>query len=121
MNLFLSLGTVPWFLQCQFGRLAERACDEPAMLATNERSLYEKIFRTFGVENPRAISSMRRPFTLCAIGVLLLANFCEAAEKATVSGKVTDVAGKPLEHAAVLVYSAGVRTGYSIFFVRPVM
>lgn len=38
-----------------------------------------------------------------------------AAEKATVTGKVTDSFGRPLEHATVMVYHAGVKTGYSIF------
>jgi len=36
-------------------------------------------------------------------------------ERATATGKVVDVAGKPLEHATVMVYSAGVKKGYSIF------
>lgn len=38
-----------------------------------------------------------------------------AADRATVSGKVTDAAGKPLEHATVLIYHAGVKKGYSTF------
>jgi hypothetical protein len=38
-----------------------------------------------------------------------------AAERATVIGVVTDKDGKPVEHASVLIYSAGVRKGYSIF------
>src|SRR6185312_12755931 len=38
-----------------------------------------------------------------------------AAEPATLIGKVTDSAGNPIEHAAVMVYEAHVRTGYSIF------
>ena len=38
-----------------------------------------------------------------------------AAEKATVTGKVTDSAGRPLDHATVMVYHAGVKKGYSIF------
>jgi uncharacterized GH25 family protein len=38
-----------------------------------------------------------------------------AAERAIVTGKVTDAAGKPLEHATVMVYHAGVKKGYSIF------
>jgi hypothetical protein len=38
-----------------------------------------------------------------------------AVERATVTGKVTDAAGKPLEHATVMVYHAGVKKGYSIF------
>lgn len=38
-----------------------------------------------------------------------------AADRATVTGKVTDAAGKPLEHATVLVFHAGAKQGYSIF------
>jgi len=38
-----------------------------------------------------------------------------ADERASVTGKVTDSAGKPLEHAIVMVYHAGVKKGYSIF------
>src|SRR5258708_5718484 len=38
-----------------------------------------------------------------------------AAESAYIKGKVFDAAGKPMEHAAVMVYEARVRTGYSIF------
>jgi hypothetical protein len=34
---------------------------------------------------------------------------------ATLTGKVTDLNGRPLGHATVLVYHAGVRTGYSAF------
>jgi hypothetical protein len=37
------------------------------------------------------------------------------AQRVTIAGKVSDADGKPLEHAAVLVYSAGVRKGFSIF------
>ena len=38
-----------------------------------------------------------------------------AVERANVTGKVADADGKPVEHATVLVYSAGVRKGYSIY------
>ena len=38
-----------------------------------------------------------------------------AAERAAISGSVTDAAGKPLEHATVMVYYAGVKHGYSAF------
>jgi uncharacterized GH25 family protein len=38
-----------------------------------------------------------------------------ASERATASGKVVDADGHPVEHAAVLVYSAGVKTGYNQF------
>jgi protocatechuate 3,4-dioxygenase beta subunit len=35
------------------------------------------------------------------------------ADRATLSGRVVDAAGKAMDHATVLVYSAEVRTGYS--------
>jgi uncharacterized GH25 family protein len=38
-----------------------------------------------------------------------------AVDHATLTGKVTDAAGKPLEHATVIVYHAGVKKGYSTF------
>jgi|HubBroStandDraft_4_1064222.scaffolds.fasta_scaffold102195_1 uncharacterized GH25 family protein len=37
------------------------------------------------------------------------------AGDATLKGKVTDVTGRPIEHATVMVYHAGVKTGYSTF------
>jgi hypothetical protein len=36
-------------------------------------------------------------------------------ERAAVTGSVADSAGKPVEHATVLVYQAGVKKGYSIY------
>jgi uncharacterized GH25 family protein len=38
-----------------------------------------------------------------------------AAERVTLTGTVTDSLGKPLEDATVMVYHAGVKTGYSAF------
>ena len=38
-----------------------------------------------------------------------------AVDTATLTGKVTDAAGKPLAHATVIVYHAGVKQGYSTF------
>lgn len=38
-----------------------------------------------------------------------------ADERATINGNVTTSAGKPVEHATVLVYSAGVKKGYAEF------
>src|SRR5579883_1040740 len=35
------------------------------------------------------------------------------ANRVSLSGKVTDSAGKPIEHAMVLIYQAGVKKGYS--------
>jgi hypothetical protein len=37
------------------------------------------------------------------------------AESATLAGKVEDAAGKPVEHATVIVYEAGVKHGYSVY------
>ena len=38
-----------------------------------------------------------------------------AQDRATLTGRVTDATGKPLQHAIVIVYHAGVKTGYSTF------
>jgi hypothetical protein len=38
-----------------------------------------------------------------------------ADERATATGKVVDAAGKPVENATVIVHSAGLKKGYSIF------
>src|SRR5581483_7374572 len=38
-----------------------------------------------------------------------------AGERAIAIGKVTDASGKPIDHAAVLVYKARVKKGYSIY------
>jgi hypothetical protein len=38
-----------------------------------------------------------------------------ADDRASIGGKVVDAAGKPVEHATVLIYHAGVKHGYSTF------
>ncbi len=38
-----------------------------------------------------------------------------AAESAVVTGKVVDASGKPMEHATVMVYEAGVKHGYGVY------
>src|SRR5947208_2001475 len=38
-----------------------------------------------------------------------------ADDRASISGKVLDAAGKLVEHATVLIYHAGVKQGYSTF------
>ena len=38
-----------------------------------------------------------------------------AADRVTLTGKVTDSSGKPLEDATVMIYHAGVKHGYSTF------
>lgn len=44
-----------------------------------------------------------------------LAGAAAPANRATLTGKVVDSNGKPLDHATVLVYHAGVKTGYSTY------
>jgi hypothetical protein len=41
--------------------------------------------------------------------------FLMADDRATITGKVVDTGGNPVEHATVLVYHAGVKQGYSTF------
>lgn len=43
------------------------------------------------------------------------ASFSLAAERATLTGRVTDVDGQALENATVMIYHAGVKQGYSTF------
>jgi hypothetical protein len=61
---------------------------------------------------------MRNGFWLI-FSAAVLAGIPASAEStpksAKVSGKVTDVSGMPLDHAAIMVYEAHVRTGYSVF------
>jgi hypothetical protein len=47
--------------------------------------------------------------------LIALACIARADERATITGKVTTSAGDPVEHATVLVYSAGVKKGYAEF------
>jgi hypothetical protein len=59
-----------------------------------------------------------RSFTLSlflAACLAFAAGSAVADERATVVGKVVDGDGKAVEHAAVLVYSAGVKKGFSLF------
>ena len=62
-------------------------------------------------------SSGRGLLRVCAIllAMALAAQAHATAGRATAAGVVTDSAGKPVANATVLVHSAGVRTGYSIF------
>jgi hypothetical protein len=46
---------------------------------------------------------------------LIAAVLSPAAERAKLSGKVTDDKGKPLENATVMIFHAGVKKGYSTF------
>lgn len=54
------------------------------------------------------------PFSL-AILWAALPSIAYGAERATVTGAVADSAGNPVDHATVMVYSAGVKKGYSEF------
>lgn len=45
----------------------------------------------------------------------VLAAACLAEDRATVIGRVADSTGKPVEHATVMVYKAGVKKGYSAY------
>src|SRR5690348_8874328 len=38
-----------------------------------------------------------------------------AEDRVTVTGQVSDAAGKPMDHATVMIYSAGAKKGYSVF------
>ena len=49
------------------------------------------------------------------VSIFLAAVCLTAEERATITGNVTDAAGKPVEHATVLVYEAGVKKGYSVY------
>jgi len=46
---------------------------------------------------------------------IFLAGAATAADRLTLTGKVTDAAGKPLAGATVMVYHAGVKQGYSTY------
>jgi hypothetical protein len=52
---------------------------------------------------------------LLIAGLIVIASISFAADRVTLTGKVTDKLGQPLENATVMVYHAGVKTGYSIY------
>jgi len=54
-----------------------------------------------------------RTVTLLTAIYLAPAGLAFGGEHATVTGAVADAAGKPVEHATVMVYQAGVKKGYS--------
>jgi len=67
-----------------------------------------------------ALAPLRIGVRLTTTIILSLMVFCYgrtalAAQRVAAVGKVLDADGKPIEHAAVLVYSAGVKKGFSIF------
>ncbi len=47
--------------------------------------------------------------------LIFASGFAVAEEGVTATGKVTDAAGKPLEHATVFIYEGRVRTGYGVY------
>lgn len=47
--------------------------------------------------------------------VLFAAGLSRSAERLTATGKVVDAEHRPIEHAMVLVHSAGVKKGYNLF------
>ena len=52
---------------------------------------------------------------LLIASLIVIASISFAADRVTLTGKVTDKLGQPLENATVMVYHAGVKTGYSIY------
>src|SRR6266581_1678295 len=57
--------------------------------------------------------SFRDAIAAIAASLLVIPVHSLAADRLTLTGKVTDAAGKPLDHATVMVYEAGVKQGYS--------
>jgi hypothetical protein len=57
---------------------------------------------------------MLRPL-LGAVLAFVVSLSAGTGDRATLSGKVTDGAGKPIENATVMIYHAGVKQGYSTF------
>jgi Carboxypeptidase regulatory-like domain len=55
---------------------------------------------------------MRR---LLIASLLVTASIAFAADRVTLTGRVTDNLGQPLENATVMVYHAGAKTGYSVY------
>lgn len=49
------------------------------------------------------------------IACLICTSLSFAAERVTLTGKVTDNLGKPLDDATVMIYKAGVKKGYNIY------
>jgi hypothetical protein len=56
---------------------------------------------------------MQKSLTVAALFALTV--LCPAVERASLAGKVTDAQGKPLENATVMIFHAGVKSGYSTF------
>jgi protocatechuate 3,4-dioxygenase beta subunit len=54
-------------------------------------------------------------FVVAAAYLLIPAAVSSATERLGLTGAVSDEKGKPVEHATVLVYKAGVKKGYNIY------
>jgi len=52
---------------------------------------------------------------LLIASLIVAASISFAADRVTVTGRVTDNLGQPLENATVMVYHAGVKTGYNTY------
>ena len=52
---------------------------------------------------------------LLIAGLLVAASISFASDRVTLTGKVTDKLGQPLENATVMIYHAGAKTGYSVY------
>ena len=52
---------------------------------------------------------------LLIASLIVTASLSFAADRVTLTGRVTDNLGQPLENATVMVYHAGVKTGYSTY------
>lgn len=64
---------------------------------------------------PDPQKQFRNIFLSTAILLLTPLSLSPHSDRATLTGKVTDAAGHPLDHATVIVDEAGVLKGYSIF------
>src|SRR5258708_19934977 len=75
--------------------------------------------RRGGLHLPSCCASIRAKEldmrTWVPILVACSAGIAVGAERATITGNVSDASGKPVEHATVLVYEAGVKKGYSVY------
>jgi Carboxypeptidase regulatory-like domain len=61
---------------------------------------------------------MRKRFCFVLVGVVYLvvaAAVSSADDRLSLTGRVSDAQGKPVEHATVLVYHAGVKKGYNLY------
>jgi protocatechuate 3,4-dioxygenase beta subunit len=61
------------------------------------------------------VNVRRTLFTIAAVLAIGIAGLSAADERATVTGKVTDAAGRPLDHATVLVYEGRIKKGYGVY------